>query len=236
MEIDITGAAAVAKLIEKSGFNKFFIIRIGGSKAAPIYESKTKTNVENDFLEWSRITDNSNPYEIILQMDNAKGENNKVQKFSFRIKAEEKAPQYHPQQQAQNISELISLALDKQAAQFRENEMLKEMKLLREKVEQMEAEDEDEGEEINGDQQSDLINKLMPLVNAFMGGSPQPINGVEVEETEGRITSAADRLNLALRRLKKVDSNIIADLEKLADIAEKSPTTFNLLLNQLRAM
>jgi hypothetical protein len=44
------------------------------------------------------------------------------------------------------------------------------------------------------------------------------------------------RLNNAVKRLYKLDADLDADLEKLADIGEKNPGQFQFLIKTLRSM
>jgi len=56
----------------------------------------------------------------------------------------------------------------------------------------------------------------------------QPVNGNQDEKRK-----AAQRLAIALQKLKNVDSNFVSSLEKLATFAEKNPEQFNQYLEML---
>jgi hypothetical protein len=242
MEIDYTGSASVAEIIENSSFTKFLITRIGANRNyAPIFESEkvsSPTILAEKFRNWARITDNCNPYDLTLtksdsfeELETTEGKMkkapNKLLKFSFRLKAEDLKPK--GESQNHNISDIVNMALEKQALVYQNNDIMKELASLRAKIEEEEEEEEDEEmEEVNGTTQN-LINILSPYLGALLK-QPSIINDASDTTTE------ALTLKSVINRLHKVDKDILSDLSILADIAEKKPELFKMLLNQLRGM
>lgn len=70
----------------------------------------------------------------------------------------------------------------------------------------------------------------MAIGNHNPGGSSQPVSTMLPGDDQEKM---ALRVATALDRLEKVDPNILAHLEKLADLAESKPGLFKLLLAQL---
>jgi len=90
--------------------------------------------------------------------------------------------------------------------------------------------------------------KLATVVGAFKSlATPGPMMPVSEPamvgafETKNKGSQMSDeekiqRLSVALDRLEKKDPDIIVHLEKLADLAEKNPQLFNLLIAQLNGL
>ncbi|GEM_PF-2467082 len=97
-----------------------------------------------------------------------------------------------------------------------------------------EEEEEEEEEEAVGGLQTLLQHpKVMGLldlaIDKFFGNNEAPAASINGTNDNARIVAA-------IERLKKVDSSLDSDLEKLADLAEQDAGTFNFLINQLRKM
>lgn len=82
--------------------------------------------------------------------------------------------------------------------------------------------------------------KLALVINAVRGFAVNAMSPAAAPAAVGAVTPGANntednlqRLSAALDKLEKSDPDIIAHLEKLADIAEKKPPTFKMLLNML---
>lgn len=67
----------------------------------------------------------------------------------------------------------------------------------------------------------------MPMANAAPG-----IHGVEEEESKA---TAKDKLKSAINRLAKADKQLIANLTKLADLAEQKPEVYKMAIAQLNS-
>jgi hypothetical protein len=235
MEIDYIGADKVANIIEQSKFTKFIIIRIGASRQqAPIFEcltTSTVTGAKDAFLQWSKITDNSLPYEIILTKDKKVADAGetiataKELRFFFQLRKEEAKKE--AVEGNRNIQDIIEAALLKQAQAYENNSLRKELAELRKEI--SDRYEEEEVENVNGNGGVNINSLLSGIITNYLTKqlAPTAINGA---------ADPTERLQIAITRLHKIDENIIEDLEKLAYIGEKSPAIFNTLLHSLRSM
>lgn len=239
MEIDYIGGNKVADIIEQSKYSKFVIIRPNANKGStPIFESldsKTCAGAKDNFMNWARITDNDQPYEIILSSDkqetNAEGtKQNKTLRFSFQLKAtEKKTDSFAAANQSQNINEIIENALAKQAAIYQNNELKKELGELRKEIAARE-EEEDESEPLPGFAGVDVNAILSGIVTSF-------INKTQAQPSLGTVEDhSTNKLQTIINRLHKLDKNIVEDLDKLATLGETQPVLFNGMLASLRNM
>ena len=245
METDYQGANAVANLIEITGLTKFRITRVGINKnSVPVYEHISAGSNEkavSKFREWSSLTDNCLPYDMELfntkedsqeageEIHNKK--QGKILRFSFCLNKAEKYQQQAPAQQQANVSELIENALLKQKAFYENNELLKRLEAMDQKLnEYMDAEEDEEDDraELSGLNSPSMVNLLGLLSKALSGNKPTVVNGLQSEQ----ITN----INKAVKILSKYDDQIDSDLLKLANLAENNTPTFDMLLKTLRSM
>ena len=81
------------------------------------------------------------------------------------------------------------------------------------------------------------LDQYLPMIaGLFSPGSAPVIAGFP---NEPHITGPDDfktRLITAVNRLTKVDKNFVSNLEALADLAEKSPITYNLAISKLHSL
>jgi hypothetical protein len=80
-----------------------------------------------------------------------------------------------------------------------------------------------------------ILGKFLPGA-----GQPQPAQVPQVIQghpaTMAGVEDSDDNLDRDLERLEHHDKNIAQDLGKLADLADRDPKLFELLINQLRTM
>ena len=98
--------------------------------------------------------------------------------------------------------------------------------------------DDDEMEEIGQTEKPSEMMTLLTTLGTILGASkqtPPPINGTATQ-TNIFTDAELNKLNLALDILKKADKNIVDDLTKLANIAQKNPAQFKFLLGALNNM
>ena len=101
-----------------------------------------------------------------------------------------------------------------------------------------ELEEEEEGEP----EQPAWIGALMPFLQNYLGGNvnkaqqsnPAVLNGVEKDSIFN--DQELERIDIAVDKMLQVDKNIISNLEKLADLSEKNPAQFTMLVNMLKNM
>lgn len=245
MQTDHTGVDEVAGAIKLSKKTKFRITKAGVQKNSfPVYESTDTTTNEKAvqrFLEWAEITDNCIPYNLELfsnkEEDEAEGlEYNKKlgnRRFTFKLNKEEKYSGHHQQQNQPLIdqSALIENALLKQKAFYENNELMKRLEAMDQKLkEYMEEEDleEDDRSELSGLNNPNVLNLIGLLSKAFNNNKPTVVNGVTTEQI--------NNINKAVKILSKYDDQIDTDLLKLANLAETNTATFEMLLKTLRSM
>lgn len=88
--------------------------------------------------------------------------------------------------------------------------------------------------------EGDMTEKVLPYLAGIFGnvvpGAPA-INGIPQEpHLNGPADENKVRLMNAINRLIKLDRNFIDNLEKLADLAEKSPMTYSLAISKLNSL
>jgi hypothetical protein len=82
---------------------------------------------------------------------------------------------------------------------------------------------------------SGILGKFLPGA----GQAPQPAQVPQVIAAQPAMMAGVDdedKLDQDLERLERHDKNIAQDLGKLADLADRDPKLFELLINQLRTM
>lgn len=247
METDYQGTNSVANLIEITGLTKFRITRVGINKnAVPVYEhigAGSNDKAVAKFREWASLTDNCLPYDMELfnskEDSEERGEEvhnkkqGKILRFTFCLNKAEKYQSQQPQQQGTgNVNELIENALLKQKAFYENNELMKRLEVMDQKLnEYMADEDEDDDDDeaqLSGLNNPNIINLLGILSKALSGNKPTVVNGLKSEQ----ITN----INSAIKILSRYDDQIDSDLLKLANLAENNTATFEMLLKTLRSM
>ena len=246
MQTDHTGVDEVAGAIKLSKKTKFRITKAGIQKNSfPVYESTDSTTNEKAvlrFLEWAEITDNCIPYNLELfsnkEEDEAAGlEYDKKlgnRRLTFKLNKEEKYSSHnqhqnnHPQY---DKAAIIENALLKQKAFYENNELMKRLEAMDQKLnEYMEEEEDDDRSELNGLNNPNIVNLLGLLTKALNTSKPAVVNGVTLQ------TDQITNINKAVKILSRYDDQIDTDLLKLANLAETNTATFEMLLRTLRSM
>lgn len=242
---DVYGVQSVASLIESSNKTKF-IIRRAGTKSAPLWEytgeTKTPGKAKQEFIIWANTLlssgKNSNLYQISLFNDSDEEESTtkktKDKPFIFTFALSKEMGSYNgeitpaPKENIsnENLINAVRLVMKEQ----QESEISKRLSDIENKLEE---EDEDflngEPEEKQDDTMKMLLGTLAGLLAPKQPGANVGLAGTPTDD-EKQI------LNKAIQRLYKIDKDLPADLNKLADIGENNPGQFKFLLNALRNM
>lgn len=91
-------------------------------------------------------------------------------------------------------------------------------------------------DQINELKNGDSLEKYMPMIAGLLGNQGAPIAGFPEQP---HITGPADykeRLVSAINRIQKVDNQFIDNLERLADLAEKSPMVYKIAIDKLKSL
>lgn len=249
MQVDFIGTEAVEQFIISSKKKKFTIIRGGGQQALPLFdclETETNEDALNEFKRIASVLNKGVTYKIILfdEMELTNGEDGQVRikkkgsragKIEALFALSSNIGYSYDQDQKTstsiNYDEMKKNIVSELLTAQREDALLNELKALRAKVEALEGleeEEEEDSTEINGNN----LQQIMGLVSMLKAaGSNATING-DADTNLSKI----DNINAALRILSKYDKQLDTDLLKLADIAEKNPQQFNMLLSMLRSM
>lgn len=235
MEIDITGANGVIDMIEQVGLNKFIITRYGTNNV--MFDSQNTSSVkdcQNAFQKWASVMNNSNVYEITLRND-GKGKEAKTVKFTFQLKANEavKQEQINSANNFMSIQDAINMAVDKVKSQHREDMLMTELLALKKKVEEREQEEEEEDDDYEENGHMDGLTKLAGVFANLLTNQNAAVQGASVN---GISEDNQNDVNNVINRLHKYDKEIINDLNKLADVAEKNTAMFNTLVQSLRSL
>lgn len=249
MQVDFIGTEAVEQFIISSKKKKFTIIRGGGQQALPLFdclETETNEDALNEFKRIASVLNKGVTYKIILfdEMELTNGEDGQVRikkKGSRAGKIEALfalSPNigYSNDQDSKNTvvdyAEIKKSIVSELLAAQREDALLNELKALRTKVEALEGLEEEEEEEESAEISGNNLQQIMGLVSMLKAaGSNATING-DNETSPTKI----DNINAALKILNKYDKHLDTDLLKLAEIAEKNTSQFNMLLSMLRSM
>lgn len=251
MEVDVTGTSAVASLIEQSGYSKFSIQRPGAHRNnLPVFEFLRGSNVKQAveaFKAWANNVlsggSNMNSYEIVLfddlnddnseeEVSHSRKKKSRSLRFTFGLSNTFGAlPVINGASPAQSTDDAIKQAVALALAERDKLDLLREVKDLRSRVEELENIDDDDDD----DEVGSPIDQLGALLSAINGKTAQApaINGTE---TKNFTKEQAQNINRALSVLHRFDDQIDTDLLKLAAIAQSNPTQFNFLLNALRNM
>ena len=259
MEVDFIGIDKVINHIRLTGLTKFTIERIGTNKGTvPVYEllnSNTNDKAINVFANWAENVNSSMPYKLTLfdkvettidEQGNEKKTKSKNKLETSQVYFRLNADPFNAGNYNANANYNIG-AVDRESIK-REllNEVQSEQSLknqiaaLSEKVDKiLNEEEEEETEEqsnLNGFNHISNIITLLQGLNLIkpMNNNKQAINGIENDNADNN--NFKNNLNKAIKVLYKNNPNLDTDLLKLADISEKQPATFNMLLNTLRNM
>lgn len=243
MKVEIIGAVNVANYIDLNGFSKFIITRPAQHKnGIPIFQHISGGSVDkaiNAFSKWANIVDNSLPYEMSLfnSLEDSKmiGEEIRSKKgnsveFTFALNDEK---EFDRNTQNNNSNQDINLAIENALMKFQnkqnDNEILKKLTELDNRINEFDSDDEDDDSaELSGLNNPNITNLLGLLAGALKTNAPTVINGIEPDKIKN--------INKAVKILLKHDPELDSDLLKLANLAETNNATFNLLLNSLRTM
>ena len=261
MQVDIIGIEDVLKYIEATKLSKFTVQRQSGAGYIPCFEcidSESNANAVNEFRKWAEIVKNNMPYklncfdiaEIVLDA-NGNEKLKKSNKRSGKMECTFVLNQGYGNNLSGNKTEQVEhnnfdmVEFRKQivreiSEQQAQNEMLKKMEALEQRIANYEAGEEEEEEEekpnIAGIP-SDQITQIMGIVNMFRNSNQPPvINGVEETADFTDLELKKQNLNKAIKILYKYDPNLDTDLLKLSQLAETKTDTFNMLITTLRSM
>ena len=227
------GKEAILNYLKQTGAKNFKIF-LDNSKY-PLYTSLSKSNNEA-LKQFSDFSDNiikqnkndDNVYHLIVLRDNVVKGNNVLSEAYFKFFKESDVEYLEPTTNVSGFNEVSNAfsMLDRMiklvqpfANQRAENEILKRQ------VEDIEEESEEKPDYLGS-----IINAVLPtLMKTKELPTVAGMNG-EVAEINN------DILTQAITILAKYDPQLDKDLMKLADIAQKSPEQFKMLLSMLRNM
>ena len=244
---DVYGVQSVASLIESSGKTKF-IIRRAGSKSAPLWEysgdSKQPGKTKNEFINWANTLlasgRNTNLYQISLFNDTDEEESGtkktKEKPFIFTFALSKDVGSYAgevPTTSAKNeitndnLINAVRLVMKEQ----QESEISKRLTDIESKLE------EEDDDFLNGEPEEEKNDTMKMLLGTLAGLLAPKNSGATMQGMAGTPTeNEKELLKTAINRLYKIDKDLPADLNKLADIGENNPGQFKFLLNALRNM
>lgn len=248
--VDFIGTDSIAQLFDLHKLNNWRILRRGEQgNTIPVAEdvkSRSPAQGKNSFVEWSRIILMGNP------------KNNKIYEIEIFNMSEEDGDEGTSRKRTQKVRFIFQLVAGNEGGQnyvhhlpntdvqtLIENERLKmKVEQLAEKIAQLEAErfnddedDEEDEEEENSKGMGELIGAILANINgnksAAMNGTPkEAVN----EKVDAERLEYQKRLAAAIKKLRANDKKLLQHLEKLADISEKNPTMFNMLISSLDSM
>jgi hypothetical protein len=246
---DFYGIDNILNYIKLSGLSKFEVYHIGqDATAQPLYsnyECNTNEGAVMRFETLSRSLNPHTPYKIVL-FDTLKIETKEDGSTSMKKSISKKdkmsatfcinsvygrpeATTTTTNNTGLDVGVLKHEIMNELTKQREENEILKEIKKLSDRLDYLEDE-EDEGE-INGD--NNQLNQLMGLLGLLKQQANPTLNGTTETQTDAK-PDQKEILNLALKRLYAKNKNLAQDLTKLADISETNPGMFDMLINSLR--
>lgn len=242
---DFYGIDNILNYIKLSGLSKFEVYHIGqDATAQPLYsnyECNTNEGAVMRFETLSRSLNPHTPYKIVL-FDTLKVETKEDGTTSMKKSISKKdkmsatfcinsvygrpeATTNTPVNNGLDVGTLKHEILNELTKQREENEILKEIKKLSDRLDYLET-DEEEETEVNGD--NNQLNQLMGLIGLLKQQANPTLNGT-TETTDEKTL-----LQNAIKRLYAKNKNLASDLNKLADISETNPEMFNMLINSLR--
>jgi hypothetical protein len=263
MEVDAIGIKNIADLIRQSGLPYFHIYRSNsGQGATPIYENLDSKNVNSSaekFIAWANTILQGNPanctiYDIVLHNSdlnnisdsdiNEEGKLKRARKnkmrFSFCLKEN---PNFGVIGTSPQIVERADYSnfIPRDEFDRKLNDAIEKI-ALKNKIAELEKELEEEEEEEEEEKQPAWIGALMPFLQNYLGGknnnaqinNPAVINGVNKESVFS--DEDLEKIDIAVDKMLQVDKDIISNLEKLAELSEKNPSQFLMLVNMLNNM
>lgn len=259
MNVDILGSENVTSFIRLSNFIKFTIYQNNSNgNYMPLYDCNDSNSNDfaiHSFEKISEILNKNNIYKIVcyneVETITDKNGNEKPRKatgktgkacITFTLSNNNNfSKSVNNDTTNTNSVDLIAFRKEivKEISQQQEqNEILNEIKNLRERFNQLDQEEEEEEEQqpnsiagINTDQ----LGQIMNLVNLFKKTPAPSLSGIDETETETQ-TDFKININKALKILYKHNKNLDQDLLKLANLAETKTDTFNFLISSLRSM
>lgn len=251
--IDIIGTENVLKYIEVSKLSKFTIDANKSGHFICVFECINSNSNDTAILEFSKWADFINPnqnYKITLfdvvettilkngeeKQNKTKNKNGKMSATFILNENYNTKPQTINGQNNFDEESLLKKLSHRISEEQTNNAILNEIKLLSERLNRIELEEEseEEEEENNGIAgiNSNQVEQIMGLINLFKNQKSPAINGIEnnVEIKDDFKTN----INKALKILAKNNKNLDTDLLKLAEMSEHKKETFNMLLQTLR--
>ena len=264
MEVDLTGIDKVVNHIKLTGLTKFTIERLGTNKGTiPVYEllnSNTNDKAVNTFINWAENVNGTMPYKLTLfdkietsidEQGNEKRTKSKnkaeTSQILFRVNNTEFANGSGYLNTQYNVNGLVDRqsirneVLGEIQREQEEQTLKAQISALSAKVDALlngdEDEDEEESIEANNLLSAQNLGNIMNLITGIknMTNNSAQINGVETASVDTQAEFKTN-INKAIKILYKNNPNVDKDLLKLADLSEKQPATFNMLLNSLRQM
>lgn len=254
MQVDIIGIENVLKYIESTRKTKFSIYRATGTNGAymPVFEcleSDSNINAVSKFRDWAEVVNNNVPYKLIVydfaEVTIAEDGTKKIKKAAERngkmecvfilnntfTQGSQTNQTNQVSQGGYDVAALRESIVSEIAKKNEESAILKEIAELRQRFNELDAEEEEEEEDNSvAGIKPDQLAQIMGLVNMFKSQSPAILNGTDEQGTK------TENINKAIKILYKHDKNLDTDLLKLADIAENKTETFNMLISTLRNM
>lgn len=259
MQVDIIGTEDVLKYIEATKLSKFTVQRSNGSGYIPCFEcidSESNINAINEFRKWSELIKNNIAYKLsCFDVAEVITDANGIEKIKKSNKRSGKmectfvlntnvanfgaAKNDYNETQSFDMNDFKKQVIREIAEKNEQNEILNEIRSLKQKFAELEEEEEEEekpGSSIAGIP-SEQITQILGLVNMFRGNQQPPvINGVDEISDISETDIKKQNINKAINILYKYDINLDTDLLKLSNLAETKNDTFNMLINTLRSM
>jgi len=250
--IDIIGTENVLKYIEVSKLSKFTIDANKSGHFICVFECINSNSNDTAILEFSKWADFINPnqnYKITLfdvvettilkngeeKQNKTKNKNGKMSATFILNESYNNKPQTINGQNNFDEESLLKKLSHRISEEQTNNAILNEIKILSERLNRIELEEENEEEEENGigGIPSNQIEQIMGLVNLFKNQRSPAING-DLEVNSEIENNFKTNINKALKILAKNNKNLDTDLLKLAEMSEHKKETFNMLLQTLR--
>lgn len=258
MEVDLIGIENVVNHIRLTGLTKFTIERVGTNKGTiPVYEllnSNTNDKAINTFINWAENVNGTMPYKLTLfdKIETSIDENGNEKRTKSKVKAETSqiffrinntsANGSYQNTHTNNLGFVDRAAIRNEVLgeiqKEQEEQTLKaQISALSAKVDALLNGDDEEEEETeeNSLLSAQNLGNIMNLITGIKNMTNQnaTINGVDTQDVQ---TEFKANINKAIKILYKNNPQVDKDLLKLADLSEKQPATFNMLLNSLRQM
>lgn len=258
-QTDIFGLENVSKYIELTKFSKWTIYNVNlNGNSIPLFDcndSNSNANAVDMFENIAGILNNYTTYKIVCYNETTEivldrngnekksGKNNKTGKCSISFSIAQNNNNNFSKgsndiQQNNNNIDLASFRKEiiKEITENNEkNEILTEIRLLKNRFAELDEEDDLEDEKSNTIAGIDpnQISSIMGLVNMFKKSPDPSLNGLDEPIT---IDQKKLNLNKAIKILFKNDPDLDTDLLKLAEISETKKDTFKMLITTLRSM